>query len=400
MQLFEYFGIISAAIVGLGAVETFTHSAKLKKIRHRIHVSGTRGKSSVTRLIASGFRESGMVTVAKTTGTLSRTILPDGRELPVFRPLGPNIIEQKRIISVAAQLKAEALVIECMALQPELHWISENKLVHATHGVITNIRPDHLDIMGPTPVDVAKAISGMIPLKGKLFTAEQKYLDILRAAADDRHTKLISVTADEISSVSDAELSGFSYIEHRENVALVLKVLDDFGIRRGDAVKAMWKARPDPGVLTEHKLDFFGRKVIFVNAFAANDPESTEKIWNLTLKKHPDIGNIIAVLNLREDRPSRTLQLARETKFWHSADRVVLMGTGAYQFARVAAKEIDYPESRFIYAEQDTVEDIFEKIIEVCGKSTLVIGMGNIGGSGFPLVRFFKNRANIGGVNV
>ena len=64
-----------------------------------------------------------------------------------------------RIVS-AAQLGAQALVIECMALQPELHWLSERKLVRATHGVITNARADHLDVMGPTAADVARAWPG------------------------------------------------------------------------------------------------------------------------------------------------------------------------------------------------------------------------------------------------
>ena len=86
-----------------------------------------------------------MRAAAKTTGTLARMILPDGREVPVFRPAGANIIEQVRIVSAAQRHGAEALVIECMALQPELHWLTESKFVRATHGVITNARADHLE---------------------------------------------------------------------------------------------------------------------------------------------------------------------------------------------------------------------------------------------------------------
>ena len=42
----------------------------------RIHVNGSRGKSSVTRLIAAGLRESGLRILAKTTGSRARLILP------------------------------------------------------------------------------------------------------------------------------------------------------------------------------------------------------------------------------------------------------------------------------------------------------------------------------------
>lgn len=392
MDALLYLLSLSAGIAGTGLVESMLYRKRLNRIPSRIHVSGTRGKSSVTRLIAAGLNGNGRRTVAKTTGTLPKMILPDGREVPVFRPIGANIMEQSRIVSAASRLDAEVLVIECMALLPELHWISEKKFIRATHGVITNIRADHLDVMGPGTRDVALAISGMIPVAGKLFTCEQTYLEELRFAADDRKTELIPVTNDEIEAVTEEEISGFSYTEHKENLALSIRVLSDFGIGRLDAVKAMWKVQPDPGVLTEHKLDFFGRKIVFVNAFAANDPESTEKIWNMMRRKYNEFERYIVVLNLREDRPVRTLQFVERNNFWHDADSVVLMGSGSYLFSRMATKKTDYPASRFIYTEQDGVDGIFEKIIDASGKSALVIGVGNIGEFGLPLVRYFRNR--------
>src|SRR5687767_9147499 len=82
----------------LAVVEQIRHKRNLARIPIRIHVNGTRGKSSVTRLIAAGLREGGIITCAKTTGTLARMIFPDGREVPVFRPSRPNVIEQIRIV--------------------------------------------------------------------------------------------------------------------------------------------------------------------------------------------------------------------------------------------------------------------------------------------------------------
>ena len=37
-------------------------------------------------------------------------------------------------------------------------------------------------------------------------------------------------------------------------------------------------------------------------------------------------------------------------------------------------------------------EQIFESILSVAGESALVMGMGNIGGLGLDLARYFKNR--------
>jgi poly-gamma-glutamate synthase PgsB/CapB len=387
----EYMSILSLALLGAGAFESYGHRRRLKKIPIRIHVSGARGKSSVTRLIFAGLSFNGIKTVAKTTGTLPRILLPDGREAPVFRPSGANIIEQKRIIAAAVELGAEAVIIECMALQPELHWISENMLIKATHGVITNIRPDHLDVMGPGPEDVARSLAGMIPVGGKLFTAEETHLNILREAALDRRTELNAVSIAEKNAVTEAEMAGFSYVEHPENVALAIKALADFGINREDALRAMWKSVPDAGALTEHKLDFFGREIVFVNAFAANDPESTERIWRRCRAKYRNLKRSIVLLNLREDRASRTCQMAFDASFWKEADKVMLMGSGSYLFARLAS-QAGFPPSRFVYADQERIEEIFEQIVEICDGSALVVGVGNIGGQGLPLVRYFKNR--------
>ncbi len=383
-----------AACLGIaGLVESIVLDRKIRGIASRIHVSGTRGKSSVCRLIAAGLNGNGIRTAAKTTGTLPRMICPDSSELPVFRPSGANIMEQARIVSLAREMDVQALVVECMALQPELHWISESKFIKATHGVITNIRPDHLDVMGPGTRDVALALSSMIPLRGKLYTAEQKHLDVLKYACEDRKSELISVSKDEALSVSSEELSRLPYIEHPENLALSLRLLSDFGITRSRGIEAMSAVNPDPGVLTEYELDFFGRKIVFVNAFAANDPESTLSIVERSRKKHSKLERLVVVLNLREDRPLRTMQFAEEVKVWSDACKLILLGQGAYLFSRLASEKQELQGNRFIYTEQDSVEDVFEKVIDACGKSALVIGVGNIAGMGLPLARLFKNRA-------
>lgn len=104
------------------------HLRKVKSIPIRIHVNGTRGKSSVTRLIAAGLRAGGIRTIAKTTGTMPRVIMPDGREAAVIRLMGANIIEQKYIFREAEKHDVQAIVIECMAVNPVFQWITERSL--------------------------------------------------------------------------------------------------------------------------------------------------------------------------------------------------------------------------------------------------------------------------------
>jgi poly-gamma-glutamate synthase PgsB/CapB len=383
---------ISLGLIAIGIVEALLHRRNLEKVPLRIHVNGTRGKSSVTRLIAAGLREGGLVTCAKTTGTLPRMIMPGGKEYPVFRPSGANVIEQIRIVRAAASNASEALVIECMALVPFLQWLCEARLVRATHGVITNAREDHLDVMGPTEADVASALAGMIPVGGKLFTAERRHLDIFRQVAADRGTQLIAIDEADVRGIAPEELAGFSYVEHAENVALALRVCEDVGVDRAIALRGMHRAKPDPGAMTDHEVRYFGRRLHFVNGFAANDPESTERIWSMAIDRYPHVERRIAVFNCRADRPERSQQLGRACVAWPLADCYVLIGSGTYLFAR-AANAAGMEMQKVVFAENRRVEEIFEVILEHTGRSALVMGMGNIGGPGLEVIRYFQNRS-------
>ncbi len=382
-------------LLALGLVEYWVHRKRLGAIPIRIHVNGTRGKSSVVRLVAAGLREGGIRSFAKTTGTVPRFILPTGRELPVYRAAGPNVIEQRRAVAMGAAHRAEALVVECMALQPRLQWLSQSKLVPATHGVITNARPDHLDVMGPGEEDVALALAGTTPIGGTLFTAESRYRAVFEAAAQDRATEFVVVEPSE-QDHSGETLGGFSYQEHPENVALALAVCSSLGVERGVALRGMWSAKPDPGAMTEDEVDFFGRRLVFVNGFAANDPISTEQIWEASLKRHPDVDQRIALFNCRSDRADRSKQLAEAYMGWSQADEVVLIGSGQYIFARAAVRRgLDPTHLTFV----DSIEPAhaFEALAGLVTTSALVMGMGNIADPGLGLCEYVANRRRLNG---
>ncbi len=270
--------------------------------------------------------------------------------------------------------------------------MSELKLVRSTIGVVTNARPDHLEVMGPSQRDVARALSGTTPVAGKLYTTELTELDVFAAAARDRGSQLISIDAERVAEIGDAELSGFSYTEHPENVALALAVCEDLGVSRGVALAGMQRARCDPGALTEHVLEFFGKKIVFVNGFAANDPVSSEQLWQRALERHPELETKIALFNCRVDRPERSRELGKALASWAPADRVVLMGSGTYLFAR-AATRAGLGTDRLLLADGLRDEDVFERVVSLIERSALVVGLGNIGGQGLSLLRHFKNRA-------
>ena len=372
-----------------GWLEFRHHRRNLRRIPIRVHVNGTRGKSGVTRLIAAGLRAGGLRTFAKTTGTLARAIFPDGEEYPIFRPGRTNVIEQKRMVRIAAQEQVDALVIECMALHPSLQALCELKFIQATHGVITNARADHLDVMGPTAEDVAMALSSTTPVQAKLFTAERVRLAPLQWAAADRGTELITIGADDVADVSQAELNQFNYVEHAENVALALRVCSDLGVDRQVALRGMWAADPDPGVMKVFHVRKHRHRVAFVNGFAANDPESTRCIWHMMLERLPHHQTRMAIINCRSDRTHRSVQLAETMGDWQQADHLILIGTGTQTFHRVATESGIDPLSMLALEEAD-VSEIVEAIMERAGESAVIMGMGNTQGPGLALCDYFE----------
>jgi poly-gamma-glutamate synthase PgsB/CapB len=378
-------GATTLVLVVLGCVEAALHRRCLDALRVRVHVNGTRGKSSVTRLIAAGLRAGGLSTCAKTTGTSPRLIRPDGREEPVYRVGPPHVGEQREVVRRARQLGAEALVLECMALEPFLQWVSAAHLVRPTHGVITNVRADHLDVMGPTTAHVARALAGSIPYAGRLYTTPSEYEPLFTRAARDRGTELISLDRASAARVTTEELSRFRYVEHAENVALALAVCGDLGVPRDVALRGMQRAEPDPGALTIVPTRLRGQRVTFVNGFAANDPESTEMVWELAVARSGGAERRVALVNCRGDRPERSQQLGQAVARWTRADSYVVIGTGT-SFFTSAAERAGLSRGELHVAEHEDVPTILTRLAQLAGENALVVGLGNIGGVGLELV--------------
>jgi poly-gamma-glutamate synthase PgsB/CapB len=308
----------------------------------------------------------------------------------VYRVGHPNIIEQTRIVRRAVEAGARALVVECMAVAPELQPFSELRLVRSTVGVITNCRADHLDLMGPTVDDVAWTLAQTCPAGGDLFTAEHERSWILAEVARRRGTRLREV--DE-RTVTREQVDGFSYFEHAENLALALAVCEHLGVPRPVALTGMHRARPDPGALRRYVVHSGDKRVEFVNAFAANDPDSTLLIWErLGLGvAQPGVDRIV-LANCRGDRLQRSAQLAELVGRRLSADHVILSGQGTDLVAFQAARHGVDP-SRLSNLGGLGAEAVYEHVLDRVREQGVIVGVGNIVGLGEEIVLHFSNRA-------
>ena len=301
ISIVSIFAIIAILII-LGIIETNFHLISLSKIPIRIHVNGARGKSSVVRLIAAGLREGGMKTFAKTTGTIPRIINETGDDVELHRLRSASIGEQIKLIRYFGKQNPDALVIECMAVNPQYQWISEHRIVRSTLSVITNVRKDHVDEMGVSNKEIAYSLSNTIPYNSKVITSEKKMTDLFAEVACNRNS--ILEISDE-KQINSSYLKKFPYIEHPENIGLALKVCEELGVSTKTALNGMAKTNPDPGALFIWNLQ---KKNEFISAFAANDPDSTLKTWDL-IKGRLKNKKVCFFLNTRDDRRYRTIQL-------------------------------------------------------------------------------------------
>lgn len=294
----------------VNAVSSYRFSKKVRTtFKHRVHVNGTRGKSTVTRLIAAVIRESGVPTVGKTTGTAARVFVSHASDWEVPRKEA-NISEQKKVLNKYMKSDYKAFVFECMAVNPIYQAYLERKIMHSTIGVITNVRMDHMDVQGVTIEEIARSLANSIPFNGVLITAEtnRKALKILREICKKQNTKLVVAKA---KDVPDAVMKPFTYHEYKENVAIALALAKIIGIEQKVAVRGMHLAKPDPGAFKLKKIKAKKTTVHWANLFAINDQESfitTVKSLHNSLDNKPKLA---VILNNRHDRPDRVDQFSK-----------------------------------------------------------------------------------------
>jgi len=367
--------VLLLIFTGYNLVEYLVHLKRLNSIPVRVQVNGTRGKSSVTRLIAAGLRAGGFRTIAKVTGTKPRFITGDNEEVAVRRLGKANIAEQLRIVLLAREQRAQALVIENMSLDPMFQRVENHLLNRPTHTVVTNVRADHLDVMGPTVRDIAQAFNATLRKGHKLFTAEQHYFDELV-----KGRKVTAVQA-RPETVSDEEMAGFSYVEHKENVALALAVCEDLGVARGSALAGMKRSLPDSGVLRVHQLAHQGKRLDFVNALAANDPDSIGMIWRMVTGRR---GRRMVLVNCRSDRADRSRQMA-ELVHGFPAEQYIATGGTTRVFLHRAA-ELGIPREKLVDLGEDRdPAEVADKLFELAPESGLLFACGNTVGYGYML---------------
>jgi poly-gamma-glutamate synthase PgsB/CapB len=310
-----------------------------------------------------------------TTGDRAVFIAPDGREEAIVRRAPARIQEQVRLVKKAAALGAEAIVVECMALDPALQSISESRMIRSTLGVITNVRPDHFESMGKDLDEIAASLSRTIPDRGVLVTGDRRYLDYFQERALKKKTRVRTAE----STGSDARL--FS-----ENPAIAETVCDSLNVPAAGPEIDRVLGRPIAWRI-KHKE----RDVYLVDAFSANDVESTHEIEQTFLKGDSSPLPFVALLNNRSDRPLRMRSFTSYLSSARAYDFIMLVGDNVWLAGRRLRGE-GRTGGVFTFHGR-SAEDVLEEIGRRAGVLRFtVVGMGNHRGVGEQMRRLFETK--------
>jgi gamma-polyglutamate synthase len=368
---------------------------KSQVLPFRVAVTGTRGKSGVVRMIYAIMREAGMRVLAKTTGSEPLIIDENGREISIKRKGRTSILEQKNLLRMAADKSVQALITELMSIGPETLSAESLGMIKPHVLVITNVRLDHLDQCGTTRNEIAHCFAEAIPKNSIVFIPEVEMFPVFEERTRTFQSRLISVKSEEREErLIREEIPGYEFMQ---NIRLALKVSDFLGIERDTAYAAMRKVPPDPGRLRVWRLDLSlpKRTWFLVNAFAANDPESTRQIMDV-LRKKSELKDRkwIGLLNLRKDRGSRTQQWEKAIrhKLFPELRRMIFLGDHG-EAIRKSLRHQFGAENLFVIQAREG-RRIMEKITALDEDPALILGMGNIGQAGASLVEHWERIGN------
>lgn len=348
----------------------------------------------MTRLVAAALRGSGKVVVAKTTGSRPVLIHADGTEERIDRRGPATILEQKKLLALACREKAEAFVSEIMSVCPECQAVESSRILRINVCAVTNSRVDHVTEQGEDRSDVALSLSRSVPSGGVVICPEGEDLPGLREAARVRKASL-RVSPRSLDAALRSAAPRLGYLEFEENLCLALEVCKALGMDEREALRGMGAVVPDLGALRIWKWqdEQTGRRCVFVNAFAANDVESTRAVLESSLGVLKPGFRVVGVLNLRGDRGERTLQWIHALQAdpsGFSGRFSALYAVGLH--AGVVRRRLAGAGVPCALSSEKTPKELVERILVENPGDVCMVGLGNIAGLGTEFVKYCGER--------
>jgi len=359
----------------------------LSRTRRRIPlviaVTGTRGKSSVARSLGAVLQASGRRVLVKTTGTEARFVLPDGSVEEVRRRGAPTILEQKAVLRKAARYGVEVLVAEIMSIEPENHFVESQRILRPDIVVITNVRPDHREEMGRTVEEIAETMRLTIVPGCRVFVPQ----DQMQLFNPSHEATWHAIRTTDATSAINAAVPG----RFLENESLVAAVARSLSVEHQAIRVGLGASAPERGDFTIWRYSRDGKTVFLVNAFAANDPESTFLLLERSRALLGRDVKIHGMFAIRSDRWDRTVQWveALRSDRWSLLEEVFLVGDGPGAISRKIQR------SSVLTGKHPAL--ITENAVARMEDGSILFGFGNTHGTGLRLVDYWTKEGTLHG---
>ena len=337
---------ISAALAGLTfAIVALTwmlwsrrNVARLQRIPLRVLVTGTRGKSSTVRLIHAALSEAGIPTLGKVTGTASRELDTTGAEHATHRIGQVSILEMLETVhrSFTGDTPTPlAVVLECMAVTPDLIEMCTDDIVRPQVSAVTNALWDHLEEQGTSLQDIAISLSRVMKGTEVAVTAEHRAATLATLAYEaGRHgCAFDAVDGRELPADILERLRG----AHPDNVAVALAVAAFAGVDRETAVRGMAAATVEPWPTSPVTVTIEGIEWWYRDIGSINDTDSLTPALVEARAQMPRDAVTLAILTTRWDRPLRGIQFASSVTP-DDVDGIVIVGEPDAVVRRYARK--------------------------------------------------------------
>ncbi|MGD8562535.1 MAG: Mur ligase family protein [Desulfarculaceae bacterium] len=260
----------------------------------KILITGTRGKSTLVRLLHGALTACGIKCYSRITGVIPRQLDPAGGMTPILR-LACGHVEEMRWWLKQLPPEAEAMVLENSAIAPELQPLA-GRWLRPQIVVLTNLLADHFETWGPTKEQAAEVLLAGIPARATVIAPYGALAQSeIKASLAAKECRIVSVSP-ETKDQSDID---------KNNITLALAVCDHLELPREKTEPAMRGLAPD---LADFRvMHINGAELAF--AFSANDPQSSLTLfsslgWPLEKTR--------LVYNHRQDRPARLREFARQ----------------------------------------------------------------------------------------
>lgn len=333
----------------------------LESVDLRISVSGTRGKSKLTLMTASAYRQLGHSVYAKVTGTVPMSY-KDGETHPIERDPDQGVRLDETLWEVKRHWPMDVLVLENQAVSPYTMRVFNQTFCRPDYLIITNVRRDHVGEVGDDLKGIAEAYARSAPRESTVLLGEPDP-EIFEVVEDELERREVAYV-DASPGDDDAAIPAFELVTCLDTL-LTSTIGRGFGREQMDrfrqALDDRWSWSPSslPGVR-------------WFDGFSINDVDSTRAVLHRLLEKESVPVTLVAYF--RQDRVGRTASFVSLLEDLFEAGVAKQAYLAGHRADAVAHRLVRHPVE-VVPEDPDAVQDLANRLAAECdGEAVMTVG--------------------------